>query len=155
LDFILLLFLCGIEITIPQNSENPLLPQNKKTAAKSGLSSPSRARTYDLAVNSRPLYQFSYRGLCRTSRFGRGITDRRPQDIQTTIFPENRRFVKNFSGKFLSKSNDFPRGGVQTIRLLLFHILYVGFIGRRAVGEFLFSLRQGVFPDGNKKGRRF
>jgi hypothetical protein len=36
------------------------------------------------------------------SCFGLSSTDRHPQDIQTTIFPENRRFVKNFSSKFLS-----------------------------------------------------
>ena len=27
------------------------------------MNSPSRVRTYDLAVNSRPLYQLSYRGI--------------------------------------------------------------------------------------------
>lgn len=32
-------------------------------------SSPSRARTYDLAVNSRSLYQLSYRGLSLRNRF--------------------------------------------------------------------------------------
>ena len=31
-------------------------------------SSPSRARTYDLAVNSRSLYQLSYRGLVLRAR---------------------------------------------------------------------------------------
>ena len=39
-----------------------------------GVNSPRRTRTFNLAVNSRPLYQLSYRGSCEAaaSRRGRG-----------------------------------------------------------------------------------
>ena len=39
-----------------------------KTFTTNDLSSPGRTRTYDPAVNSRLLYQLSYRGMCRNER---------------------------------------------------------------------------------------
>ncbi len=38
-------------------------PRNSKELSTGPAGSPGRTRTYDQAVNSRPLYQLSYRGI--------------------------------------------------------------------------------------------
>ena len=55
-----------------QNAEATLAPafrvnQKARGFRRPNLSSPGRTRTYDKAVNSRLLYQLSYRGMARQS----------------------------------------------------------------------------------------